>query len=121
MTFAGPLYGGVEKDVAYRMARGLILPSYTEDFGGVVIDALAFGLPVLTSAATPWKHLEAAGCGQTFALDSEVLAGVLRVFVTQADGERREGRALVEARYTWDAVGWDAVGRRLAEAHRTLI
>ena len=106
--------------MAHRMARGLILPSYTENFGGVVIDALAFGLPVLTSAATPWQHLEAAGCGQTFALAPEVLAGVLRVFVSQTDGARREaglkGRALVEAWYTWDAVG-----RRMAEAYRTLI
>lgn len=119
VTFTGPLYGP-EKDAAYQVARGLILPSYTENFGGVVLDALAFGLPVLTSAATPWRHLEAAGCGRTFALDPEVLAGVLRVFVTQADGERREaglkGRALVEARYTWDAVG-----HRMAEAYRTLI
>lgn len=119
VTFAGPLYGS-EKDAAYRMARGLILPSYTENFGGVVIDALAFGLPVLTSVATPWKHLEAEGCGQTFDLDSEALAEVLTAFAARSDTERREdgltGRVLVERDYTWEAVG-----RRMAEAYRTVL
>lgn len=119
VTFAGPLYG-FEKDAAYRMARGLILSSYTENFGGVVIDALAFGLPVLTSAATPWRHLEAAGCGQTFDLESEALAEALSVFAVRSDAERREaglkGRALVERDYTWEAVG-----RRMAEAYRTVL
>lgn len=118
VTFAGPLYGS-EKDAAYRMARGLILPSYTENFGGVVIDALAFGLPVLTSVATPWKHLEGEGCGQTFDLDSEALAEVLTAFAARSDTERREagllGRALVERDYTWEAVG-----RRMAKAYRTM-
>lgn len=118
VTFTGPLYGP-EKDVAYRMARGLILPSYTENFGGVVIDALAFSLPVLTSAATPWRHLEAARCGQTFDLDPEALVEALAVFTARTDAERREagllGRALVERDYTWEAVG-----RRMAKAYRTM-
>lgn len=118
-TFAGPLYGD-EKGAAYRMARGLILPSYTENFGGVVIDALAFGLPVLTSVATPWRHLETAGCGQTFDLDPEAVAEALTVFTARTDAERREvgqrGRALVERDYTWEVVG-----RRMAEAYRTVL
>lgn len=119
VTFTGPLYGS-EKDAAYRMVRGLILPSYTENFGGVVIDALAFGLPVLTSAATPWRHLEAAGCGQTFGLDSEALAETLTAFVARSDAERHEaglkGRALVERDYTWKVLG-----RRMTEAYRTVL
>lgn len=118
VTFAGPLYGS-EKDAAYRMARGLILPSYTENFGGVVLDALVFGLPVLTSAATPWRHLEAAGCGQTFDLEPEALAETLSAFAARSDAERREaglkGRALVERDYTWEAVG-----HRMSEAYRTV-
>lgn len=119
VTFTGPFYGS-EKDTAYRMTRGLILPSYTENFGGVVIDALAFGLPVLTSVATPWRHLEAAGCGKTFDLEPEALAEALTAFAGRTDAERREaglkGRALVERDYTWKAVG-----RRMAEAYRTVL
>lgn len=119
VTFVGPLYGP-EKDAAYRMARGLILPSYTENFGGVVLDALAFGLPVLASAATPWRHLETAGCGQTFELEPASLAETLATFVAASDEERRKagqkGRALVESDYTWKAVG-----RRMAEAYRTVL
>lgn len=119
VTFTGPLYGA-DKDAAYRMARGLVLPSYTENFGGVVIDALAFGLPVLTSAATPWRHLEAEGCGQTFALVPEPLAETLSAFAARSDTERREaglkGRSLVERDYTWEALS-----RRMLESYRTLL
>lgn len=119
VTFAGPLYGS-EKDVTYRMARGLILPSYTENFGGVVLDALAFGLPVLASAATPWRHLEAIGCGQTFDLEPGALAEALKRFTARTDAERRaaglEGRSLVARDYTWEAVG-----RRMAEVYRTVL
>lgn len=119
VTFTGPLYGP-EKDAAYRMARGLILPSYTENFGGVVIDALAFGLPVLTSEATPWRHLEAEGCGRTFTSEPEALAEALTAFAGVPDAARQvaglKGRALVERDYTWQAVG-----RKMAEVYRTVL
>lgn len=118
VTFAGPLYG-LEKEAAYRMARGLILPSYTENFGGVVLDALAFGLPVLTSAATPWHHLEGVGCGRSFALEPEVLAETLTTFVSASDAERRraglKGRRQVERNHTWGVVGL-----KMTEVYRTV-
>ncbi|MEG2063409.1 MAG: glycosyltransferase, partial [Kiritimatiellia bacterium] len=53
ILFTGALFG-VEKDNAYRSASCFVLPSFTENFGGVVIDALSFGVPVLASVATPW-------------------------------------------------------------------
>lgn len=121
VTFIGPLYGA-DKDMAMRMARGLVLPSYTENFGGVVVDAMAFGLPVLTSSATPWRHLEATGCGRTFGLAPEALAELLTDFADLSDDRRKEmgrkGRRLVEARYTWEAVGrqMGAAYRRIAGA-----
>lgn len=108
VTFTGPLYGA-DKAAAYRLARLLVLPSYTENFGGVVPDALAFGVPVLASAATPWAHLREAGCGDTFALDEQALAEALARFFALPAAEQVEmgarGRALAQSRYAWPAIG----------------
>lgn len=59
-------HGHVEghgKSVAYRSADVFVLPSYSENFGIVVAEALAHGTPVITTDRTPWKELDIRGCG----------------------------------------------------------
>jgi len=41
----------------------LVLPSYTENFGLVVAEALAHSVPVIASKGTPWEKVEKVGCG----------------------------------------------------------
>lgn len=119
VTFTGPLYGA-DKEAAYRLARLLVLPSHTENFGGVVPDALARGVPVLASAATPWGHLRETGCGDTFALDEGALADALARCLALSEGVLEtmgaRGRALVRARYDWSAIA-----RALADEYRACI
>ena len=107
ITFAGPLFGA-EKVSALAQSRGLLLPSYTENFGGVVIDALSLGLPVLASRATPWEILRDRGCGWQFELSAESLRDSLFTFTCLSDNERRDmgcrGCELVKVKYTWNAV-----------------
>ncbi len=107
VVFTGPLYGA-EKDKAYLNARALILPSYTENFGGVVVDALSFGVPVLTSNATPWNFLEGVGCGFHFELRPDAVAQALHQMMALTDEQRaemgRRGRQLVEEKYAWPAI-----------------
>lgn len=104
VTFTGPLFGAA-KDAAYLAARGLILPSYTENFGSVVVDALAFGLPVLVSERTPWEHLPAQGCGARFALTLEAETLALNRFFEAGDAERQQmgarGRKWVNEVFQW--------------------
>ncbi len=119
VVFMGPLYGA-DKDAAYRMSRALILPSYTENFGGVVVDAMSFGLPVLTSEATPWNFLEEYGCGEHFPLNVDALAEKLKALMAKSDDELkamgRRGRKLVEERYSWDSIA-----KTMEEAYRELL
>ncbi|MFA6101889.1 MAG: glycosyltransferase [Victivallaceae bacterium] len=48
---------------AYRQADLFILPTYSENFGIVVAEALAAGVPAITTKGTPWRELESQRCG----------------------------------------------------------
>lgn len=53
--------GHVEKDEKQKLLSSsyvLVLPSHTENFGNVVVEALAQGTPVIASQHTPWSVLE---------------------------------------------------------------
>ena len=119
VTWLGPVYGP-EKDALYARAKLFVLPSFSENFGSVVIEALAAGTPVVTTRATPWEELETHRCGRWIDLGVQPLAEALTDLLAQPDevlqamGER--GRALVRERYAWPAVA-----RALAAAYETLL
>ena len=54
---------GDRKWALYNSAELFVLPSYSENFGNVIAEALAFKVPVLTTTATPWTVLEKYDCG----------------------------------------------------------
>lgn len=54
--FMGPVYGP-EKEALYADADLFILPTFSENFGVVVIEALAHGCPVITTKGAPWSEL----------------------------------------------------------------
>jgi glycosyltransferase involved in cell wall biosynthesis len=63
ITWTGMLSGDA-KWGAYRAADAFVLPSHSENFGIVVPEALACGLPVLlTNKVNIWREVEAAGAG----------------------------------------------------------
>jgi glycosyltransferase involved in cell wall biosynthesis len=54
---------GDEKEKLFEFADVVIVPSYSENFGIVVVEALSHGVPVIASKGTPWKRLEEMKCG----------------------------------------------------------
>ena len=107
VQFTGPKYGE-DLQKAYADADIFVLPSFSENFGSVVIEALANGVPVITTKGTPWQELEERKCGWWIDIGVEPLAAALKAAMSLSDAERREmgvrGRSLVEEKYTWDAV-----------------
>lgn len=62
VVFLGHITGS-EKDKLIANAFYLLLMSRSENFGNVVIEALAHGSPVIASKGTPWEVLNDVDCG----------------------------------------------------------
>lgn len=114
-VFTGAL-NDEEKWKAYARADLFVLPTYSENFGIVVAEALWAGVPVITTKGTPWHELEERKCGWWIDLpgdrqnphDWTALISALKEAFFMSDSELRDmgkrGRKLVEEKYTWDAV-----------------
>lgn len=61
IKFFGNL-NGKKKNQMYKSSDILILPTYSENFGLVVAEALNFSIPVITTNKTPWVDLNNKGC-----------------------------------------------------------
>ena len=106
-SFAGPVQEARKWDFFAR-ADLFVLPSFSENFGLVVGEALAAGVPAITTRGTPWQELVTQRCGWWVDVGVEPLAAALREAVACSDAERaemgRRGRRLVEEKYAWPAV-----------------
>ena len=108
--FPGNVDGDAKWDW-YRAADLFVLPSFTENFGLVVAEALAAGVPVITTHGTPWAELVSHQCGWWVELGVEPLALALREAMAMDDIQRYEmgqrGRRLVMDNYAWPKIGRD--------------
>lgn len=92
------------KEATYRSADLFVLPSFGENFGLVIAEALAYGIPVITTRHTPWANLDTVGCGWWIEAGVEPLVAALRHAMALSDDARAEmgkrGQGYV-ARYQW--------------------
>jgi glycosyltransferase involved in cell wall biosynthesis len=113
VSFPGPVRGE-DKWALYRESDLFVLPTHSENFGVVVAEALASGLPALTTTGAPWEILEEENCGWWTEPAVEALAAALQDAVQRSDEERlamgRRGRGLVEERFSWEQVAQQLSG-----------
>lgn len=102
--FVGELHG----EGKYEFLRDLdicVLPSYTENFGITVAEALACEIPVIASKGTPWDGLVKERCGWWIDIGVEPLIVCLREAMKLSDDERmemgRRGRNWIERDFSW--------------------
>jgi glycosyltransferase involved in cell wall biosynthesis len=107
VTFAGEVLGD-EKDALLRRAEVLVLPSLSENFGNVVLEAMARSTPVIVTPGVGLApDVQAGGAGLVAEGDPVSLAAAIERVLSDAalrEEMGRRGRALVEGRFTWDRV-----------------
>lgn len=85
-----------------------VLPSRSENFGIAAGEALAAGIPVVTTTATAWTDVGRVGCGWCVPPDTQALAAALRtatsrpIDVLQEMGHR--GTAWIARDFSWPAI-----------------
>lgn len=100
---------GTEKLETYHNADLFVLPTYSENFGIVVAEALSCGIPVITTKGTPWKDLEDYKAGSWIDIGVDSLRTTLEEFLQKDSSELEQmgknGRRLVEDKYSIESVG----------------
>lgn len=104
VEFPGPVYGDAKWELLARAAV-VVLPSVSENFGNVILEAMSMETPVVVSSGVGLADdVAAAGAG----IVSDDLAGAINtVLAHSGESMGRNGRTLVESRFTWDAVAAD--------------
>jgi len=107
LIFAGPVYGE-KKTALLRGASLLVLPSYSENFGIVVLESLAAGRPVAVTAEVGLAPLvQAAGVGEVIPPDPIAMGDAIAELVRDTgrlNDMGKRGRKLVASRYSWDTI-----------------
>lgn len=98
---------GHSKEVLFKNADLFILPSYSENFGVVVAEALAYGTPVISTHGTPWKGLRERGCGWWVEPTAEALCSAMREALQLRKDELRDMGArgrLYAKQFDWELI-----------------
>ncbi len=119
IQFAGPLHD-VAKKSAFFGADLFVMPTHSESFGMAIAEALAHGVPVLTTVGAPWPALTEQAMGWRTPISVNGLEAGLAEATSQETSVLREmgerGRAFVAAKF-----GWDNVAQQFLAAYVAII
>jgi len=119
VTFTGMLTGD-DKLAVLNDADLFVLPSFSENFGISVIEAMVCGVAVLISdRVNIWREVESAGAGRVCPPEAGAFAqnmGAMLADPVALERMGEQGRALVAKAYRWDkiAVELEGVYQRLS-------
>jgi glycosyltransferase involved in cell wall biosynthesis len=119
ISYGGEIWDEAGKWKCYASADIFVLPSFSENFGLVIAEALGCGVPVITTRATPWRDLETHQCGWWIDTGEEPLVKTLKEALALPPGKLREmglrGRRIVQTKYSWTPIG-----KQMAETYEWL-
>jgi glycosyltransferase involved in cell wall biosynthesis len=108
IEFVGPAFG-LQKSIEYAAANVFVLPSRNENFGMTIAEALAHGIPVITTTGTPWARLVENRCGWWIPFDlaalEEALGQALAAPHEELKNMGERGRAWMQRDFSWSSIG----------------
>ncbi|WP_372757570.1 glycosyltransferase [Mariniflexile sp.] len=97
-----------DKIMLFREASLFVLPTYSENFGIVVAEAMASYTPIITTKGTPWEELNTCNAGWWIDIGVEPLKkALINAIQTPEDALEvmgKNGRKLIKKKYSMEAV-----------------
>lgn len=118
VKLVGPLYGS-DRAIEYSNADLFLLPTYSENFGVAVAEALSYGIPVLTTRGAPWASLLDNKCGWWIDPGEDSLINALPMALSISQAERLEmGLRAKKLAANFD---WDNVAKRTSNFYAEVV
>ena len=112
ISFKNPVYGK-DKLTCYQEADIYVLPSYSENFGMTVAEALANSTPVITTYSTPWSDLNDKHAGWCIEVGVDSLHKTLINALSKTKEELfqmgNNGREWMKKSFSWDKIAQDMI------------
>ena len=119
ISIEGPL-DGLLKSEAYREANIFLLPTYSENFGVVVAEALVRGTPVITTHGAPWSGLIEHRCGWWVPVEVGALSQALEEAFSMPAKEL-EAMGARGAKWVAKTFAWPAIATQTAQAYNWVL
>jgi glycosyltransferase involved in cell wall biosynthesis len=104
VSFPGQLLGDA-KDRIYAESDLFVLPTYSENFGIVVAEALSHSVPVVTTWGAPWQGLPENRCGWWTEIEEAKIHAALSEAMSKCRSELSDmgarGRDWMERDFSW--------------------
>ena len=108
VNFVGPVYGK-EKESIFKESHAFILPTYSENFGIAIAEAMSWGLPVITTTGTPWSALSNPALGWYVNPNVNDISYALHSLFQKSQVELIcmgvKCRDFVQSNFSWNTIG----------------
>lgn len=102
-----PVFGD-DKYKLYSESSLFVLPSFSENFGMVIAEAMSCGVPVITTTGTPWQELNSRKLGWCIDLSLENLTQTLSAAIDMGQEKLfdigQQGSKYIQATYNYLSV-----------------
>lgn len=117
-SYQEPVYGE-EKEEFYSSASIFVLPTFNENFGVVVAEALSYAVPVIVSKGAPWGKVIEKDCGWWIDNDVDVLTKTLNEAI-ELPKERLFEMGMKGREWMMEDFSWEMIGNKMLQTYQWL-
>lgn len=109
---------GADKEALFRAANLFVLPSYSENFGNTVLEAMIRGLPVVvTEEVGAGSIVRDSGAGRVVSAErlGDVIAGML------TDNDKLKNMALLGKKWALKYYDWEQIANEMIKRYKVVL